>query len=352
MMIIRPIEHSDLDQFENLVEQTSFGLTTLPRDRNLLEQRIQDSRRSFESRAVKPGGETYLFVMEDLEAGKVVGTCGISSKIGGYEPHYAYRIETTVHESTNINVVKEIRSLHLVREHSGPSEVGSLFILPDCRKGGLGRLLSLSRFMFMAEFSERFEPAVIAEMRGVVDETGHSPFWEALGRHFFDIDFPQADYHSMKDKRFIAELMPHHPIYIVLLDPEAQKVIGEVHPATRPALRMLEEEGLRFNGMVDIFEAGPILSSPVEKVRTVRESKKAIVTGVTDEDISSGDCILTNTDLDFRAVLGAFAQDSEGGVRISEKIASALNVKAGDGIRFAPLRPGKKKAPIEIESLD
>ena len=92
----------------------------------------------------------------------------------------------------------------------------------------------------------------------------------------------------MKDKRFIAELMPHHPIYIVLLDPEAQKVIGEVHPATRPALRMLEEEGLQFNGMVDIFEGGPILSSPVEKVRTVRESKKTAVTEVTDDDISSG----------------------------------------------------------------
>jgi arginine N-succinyltransferase len=352
MMIIRPIEHSDLDQFEDLVEQTSFGLTTLPRDRDLLAQRIADSQRSFKSKASRPMGETYLFVMEDLEAGKVVGTCGISSKIGGYEPHYAYRIETTVHESTNINVVKEIQALHLVREHSGPSEVGSLFISPDYRKGGLGRLLSLSRFMFMAEFRERFEPTVIAEMRGVVDKTGHSPFWEALGRHFFDIDFPQADYHSMKDKRFIAELMPTHPIYIVLLPPEAQEVIGDVHPDTRPARRMLEDEGLCSNGMVDIFEAGPILSSPVEKVRTVRESKKGIVTGLTDEEVPPGGCILTNTSLDFRAVLGAFAQDSEGGVRISKKIASTLNVKTGDEIRFAPLRSGKKRASIEIESLD
>ncbi len=352
MMIIRPIEHSDLDRFESLVEQTSFGLTTLPRDRNLLDQRIEDSQRSFGSRAARPGGETYLFVMEDLEAGKIAGTCGISSKVGGYEPHYAYRIETTLHESTNINVVKEIRALHLVREHSGPSEVGSLFISPDYRKGGLGRLLSLSRFMFMAEFAERFEQTVIAEMRGVVDETGHSPFWEALGRHFFDIDFPQADYHSMKDKRFIAELMPTHPIYIVLLPPEAQMVIGEVHSATRPARRMLEDEGLRFNGMVDIFEGGPILSSPVGKVRTIRESKKAIVTEVVDEEVPSGEFILANTSLGFRACLGAFAQHPDGGVRISREVSSALNVKAGDGIRFAPLRPWKKQARVGIESLD
>lgn len=342
MKIIRPIEHSDLDQFESLVELTSFGLTTLPHDRELLDQRIDDSQRSFKSKAAKPRGETYLFVMEDLEAGKIVGTCGISSKIGGYEPHYAYRIETTLHESTNINVVKEIRALHLVQEHSGPSEVGSLFISPDYRKGGLGRLLSLSRFMFMAEFLERFEPTVIAEMRGVVDETGHSSFWEALGRHFFDIDFPQADYHSMKDKRFIAELMPTHPIYIVLLPPEAQQVIGDVHPATKPAIRMLEEEGLRFNGMVDIFEAGPILSSPVEKVRTVRESQKATVTEVTDEEFLSDIRLLSNTSLDFRAILASFAQDTQGGIRISRCVANALKVKAGDEIRFAPLRAQSK----------
>ncbi len=351
MMIIRPIAHSDLDRFESLVEQTSFGLTTLPRDRNMLDQRIEESERSFRNKAARPRGETYLFVMEDLEAGQIAGTCGISSKIGGYDPHYAYRIETTFHESTNINVVKEIRALHLVREHSGPSEVGSLFISPEYRKGGLGRLLSLSRFMFMAEFAERFEQTVIAEMRGVVDETGHSPFWEALGRHFFDIDFPQADYHSMKDKQFIAELMPHHPIYIVLLPPEAQKVIGEVHPATRPARQMLEDEGLRFNGMVDIFEGGPILSAPVGKVRTIRESKKAIVTEVVDEEVSSGEFILTNTSLDFRACLGAFAQHPDGGVCISEHVSKALNLRSGDRVRFAPLRPQAKKARVGIESL-
>ncbi len=261
MVVIRPIRLDDLEAVEALTAFTGFGLTTLPRDAKLLRRRIRDSLRGFENISDQdaPGGETYLFVLEDSQTPDVAGTCGIVSKVGGFEPFYAYRVETSVLESRQLDVRKEIQTLHLVEQHDGPCEVGSLFLAPKFRKEGNGRLLSLSRFLFMAEHLEYFDPIVIAEMRGMVDDQGRSAFWDALGHHFFDIDFPKADYLSMVNKKFIADLMPKHPIYIPLLPAEAQEVIGRVHPDTEPALKMLEDEGFRRCGMVDIFEAGPVV---------------------------------------------------------------------------------------------
>ena len=57
--------------------------------------------------------------------------------------------------------------LHLVAEHNGPCEIGSLFLAPVHRGGHNGRVLSLSRFLFMADHEHCFDPVVLAEMRGV-----------------------------------------------------------------------------------------------------------------------------------------------------------------------------------------
>ena len=60
-------------------------------------------------------------------------------------------IETSTIHSYLLKVHKEAKTLHLVQEHNGPCEIGSLFLHPDYRKGGNGWLLSLVRFLFMAE---------------------------------------------------------------------------------------------------------------------------------------------------------------------------------------------------------
>lgn len=345
MLMIRPIGLPDLDQLEALTAFTGFGLTTLPRDKKLLQRRIRESIRGFEKLADddRPRGETYLFVMEDLSTGKIVGTTGIVSKVGGFEPFYAYRIETTIHESKMLNVRKEVRVLHLVREHDGPCEIGSLFLIPEYRRGGAGRLLSLSRFLFMAQFRDYFDSEVIAEMRGVVDENGKSPLWDALGRHFFDIDYPTADYLSMVNKRFIADLMPKHPIYIPLLPPDAQAVVGKVHEQTEPAMKILEAEGFRRHGLVDIFEGGPVVRCALGDIRTVRESAAGAVAQITDQPIESEPYVISNGRQDFRACQAALAVTENGGVRIPLGAALALRLRVGDAIRYARARPARLK---------
>src|SRR5258708_1536546 len=100
---------------------------------------------------------------------------------------------------------------------------------------------------------------VIEEMGGLVDGNGRSPFWECLGRVFFDTDFPNADYLSMVNKKFIADLMPTHPIYIPLLPKEAQEAIGQVQEQTRPAVKLLGEEGVHASGLGEICEVWGVL---------------------------------------------------------------------------------------------
>jgi arginine N-succinyltransferase len=238
-----------------------------------------------------------------------------------------------------LNVRNEVRVLYLDEEHDGPCVVGSLFLSPQYRRGGAGRLLSLCRFLFMAQFPEYFDPEVIAEMRGVVDGQGRSPFWDALGRHFFDIDYPTADYLSMVNKRFIADLMPKHPIYIPLLPPEAQAVIGKVHEQTEPAMRMLKDEGFRESGRVDIFDGGPVVRCPLAEIRTVRTSLLAPITGIVDVPLEGEPYLLCNGRQDFRACQGPLQLLPDGTVRIGIQQAMALKMKVGDSVRVATPRP-------------
>jgi arginine N-succinyltransferase len=337
--LIRPIETDDLDRLVELADRAGFGLTTLPRDRDLLRKRLNNSVNSFNKVTDEPGGESYLFVMEN-EQGTVVGTCGIVAKVGGYEPFYTYQIERSQHDSDVLDVHKEIPVLRLLEEHDGPTEIGSLYLSPEARGEGLGRLLSLSRFLFIAQFPHLFEEMVIAEMRGWIDEDGESPFWNALGRHFFDVDLPTADYLSMKDKRVIAELMPEHPIYIPLLPEQAQEVLGQVHRHTKPALNLLQKEGFEFAGMVDIFEAGPLIGSPISRLRIIRDQQKRPIR-VSDGSPDAPRHLIANHPedlMDFRVVAAALDVREDHAV-VPTAVAESLELEEKDPIHHTPLHP-------------
>lgn len=338
MMLIRPVTLDDLDPLLNLSKQAAFGLTTLPKDRAYLEKRINQSVDGFSKLSNEPAGEAYLFVLENTQTREIVGTTGVVSKVGGFEPFYAFNLETSHHESKQLKISKDIHTLHLVKEHDGPCEIGSLFLSPNGRGKGLGRLLSLSRFLFMAEFPTYFDDQVIAELRGVIDENGHSPFWDAVGKHFFEVDFPTADYLSILNKRFIAELLPEHPIYIPLLPIEAQKVIGQVHPNTEPALKLLQGEGFRKNGQVDIFEAGPTVIANRDEIRSVKQSRRAKVSKIVAEIPDESQYIISNTNRHFHATLSPMTIEGDS-VMLTTETAACLNVGVGDNIRYVSPRP-------------
>ena len=184
----------------------------------------------------------------------------------------------------------------------------------------------------------RFSETIIAEMRGVSDEQGRSPFWEWLDEHFFSMDFPTADHLTgIGNKVFIAELMPKYPIYVNLLSKDAQKVIGKVHEKTKPALHLLEQEGFVNRGYIDIFDAGPTVEANLCNIRTAQQSQRLPVT-IEDDAANEGSLFfIINTSVeDFRAVATTMSvcKKTQHAI-ISNETAAALNIQNGDIVRFS-----------------
>lgn len=218
-MIVRPVTSADLPALIELARSTGTGLTTLPANEQRLQHRVSWAEKAFRGEAER-GDADYLFVLED-DAGKVVGISAIAGAVGLREPWYNYRVGLTVSASQELNIHREIPTLFLANDLTGNSELCSLFLHADHRSGLNGKLLSRARFLFIAEFRHLFGDKLIAEMRGMSDEEGRSPFWESLGRHFFKMEFSQADYLTgVGNKAFIAELMPKFPLYTCFLSEE------------------------------------------------------------------------------------------------------------------------------------
>lgn len=340
MLVLRPIRENDLPGLVALARSTGGGLTTLPPDEEFLADRIDNSLRSFRPRVAKPGGEFYLFALEDTATGELVGVSALAARVGGFEPWYSYQIRPERFTHKPLKVDKDIPVLHLKQEHRGPSEICSLFLRADHRRGGGGRLLSLSRFLFIGAHPKRFTPTIIAEMRGYIDQTGRSPFWEAVGRHFFPFDFYAADVLSgLGEKDFIADLMPRHPIYLPLLGADVQAVVGRVHHDTEPALALLRAEGFVQTDEVDIFDAGPLLRAEAGQLRVLRTARTAgLKSAAADVAADAPPRLLANASLDFRATLGGVLENPDGTVSLARATATALNLEPGDRLTYAPLK--------------
>ncbi len=344
MFFVRPIARDDLPAVFALTERTGAGFTTLPADRERIAARIDRSLASFSTTALR-ADECYVFVLVDGDDGRVVGISAIEAAVGLTEPWYNYHVGTLVHASRALDVYTVAPTLFLSNDHTGSSELCSLFLDQAFRRGANGALLAKSRFLFIAEHPDRFAPKVIAEMRGRLDDDGRSPFWEGLGRHFFAMEYSTADYLTgIGQKAFVAELMPRHPVYANLLPESARSAIGEVHRDTEPARKLLEEEGFRHEGYVDIFDAGPTLECFRDDIRAVRRSVVLPVTLGEDDPLADtpGESIrwlVSNRKFaDFRANVVAAPP------RIGERFAllpyaaTELGVVEGDVIRAVPLK--------------
>lgn len=272
-MIIRPVATSDLSALQQIAVESGPGFTSLIDDREFLTAKIRRSLESFSRAARAPGDESYLFVLEDPETSEIMGTTGIEASVGIRKPIYHYQVSPMIHRSPGLDLPGNLNALNLCNHYTGCTEICTLFLRPEFRRAQAGKLLSRVRFLFMAQHPERFAGKVIAQMRGVWDESGQSPFWNWLRTHYVDLDFNTVTRMAgTGDNSVIPDLMPRHPLYTHLMGESARAVIGQVHPETRPALNMLESEGFRPNGYVDPFDGGPTIEANLADIRSVSAS--------------------------------------------------------------------------------
>lgn len=332
MLVVRPAGPADLDHLLELAILSGPGFTSLPEDPDALVERLDLSRDSFAG-SIPVEARWFTLMLEESDTGDVDGVGSVKTAVGLNRPFFSFRVVNNTASSPSLGVRLNHQTLVLVNECTGWSEVGSLFLKADRRKGGAGRLLSQSRYMLIGAEPELFAETVLAELRGVFTPDGACPFWDHVAHKFFPMEFDQADrLTGSTDKQFIVDLAPRHPIYVELLPEPARAVIGKVHPQGVPAMALLESEGFRPNGLIDIFDAGPTVSCARDHIRTVRDARRLTVEVTEDIEGELPALISTAAVAGFRAVRARCDIDGET-ARITPETAAALKVRSGSAVR-------------------
>jgi len=339
MLIMRPARMGDLPEVQRLAKDSPIGVTSLPDDRERLAEKIAASEASFAAEVSFNGEESYFFVLEDTASGKLVGCSAIVASAGYSEPFYSFRNETFVHASRELKIHNKIHVLSLCHDLTGNSLLTSFYVQRELVDTPFAELNSRARLLFMAAHPERFADAVVVEIVGYSDENGDSPFWDAVGRNFFDMSYTEAErLCGLKSRTFLAELMPHYPIYVPLLPDSAQEAMGQVYSRAQVTFDILMREGFETDHYIDIFDGGPTVQAYTRDIRAVRDSRLLpanIVASVTEGDYQ----LLSNTSLEGFRVIMAAQQVGRDSIDITAEQAAALNIKQGDMVRVVALSP-------------
>jgi arginine N-succinyltransferase len=279
MLVLRPTQPNDIGHLERLANASGPLVSTLPASRSHLLSKIKRSQHSFAQETITPGNESYLFVLEDSQTGQLLGTGGINALAGNKAPFYSFRNDIKIHSSRKLNVHNRVHALTLNHDLSDHSQLCSFYIVPELADSLYPSLITLGRLLYMSISSMRFANEWMAVLPGTFDEQGRSPFWEHVGRKFFGIDYNQVEYYnSTREKTFIAEMMPYHPLYVSLIAEEAQEVMGLVHKDAELQCSLLSEQGFEPDKYVEIFDAGAILTAQSKALSLGKKIKSVSLT--------------------------------------------------------------------------
>ena len=331
--LIRAATPDDLQHIYEMAKRTGGGFTNLPPDRKALTAKLERSAEGFARTEDTLGNDLFLFMLENTATGEVRGTCQVFSAVGLKWPFYSYRIGALTQHSEELGRTFRADILNLSTDLEGATEVGGLFLHPGERSGGLGMLIARSRYLFIRNHRARFADRTLAELRGVIDEAGGSPFWDGVAGRFFGMNFQDADEFNAKyGNQFIADLMPKHPVYIAMLTEHARAVIGVPHPTGRAAMRMLENEGFAWENYIDIFDGGPTMTVRTDQIRSIREAQDSQVVAL-DEHLgehTSGEkrLVACGKLADFRTTYG-WVEQRDDGIALDPASAARLGIEPG-----------------------
>lgn len=340
MLILRPIEARDADALLGLARQ--LDSMNLPAEPGFLAERIEVSQRSFGGQLADWQEGIYVFVLEDSDAGRCVGTSTVLAKHGRPgKPYFWLEVTTEERRSAELGVRFEHKKLQLRSTEDGPTEIGGIVLDPAYRrhKARCGKALSIVRFAYMSMYPDRFEREVIAEMLSPFVEPGRNLLWDAFGARFTGLSYREADHLSSRSKQFIADLFPRDPVYATLFPEHVQAVIGQPNESAVAALRILEKIGFRRLNQVDPFDGGPYVGASRDAIASVHERRQLVLPGLGREAPATDDdrlvLVAAQGSHGFRAL--AVPVDAQGAPYVSERSREALGVKTGDRVAVAPL---------------
>lgn len=279
------IRAATLADEEQLLELSEYlDSVNLPHDRAAIRHILSLSERSFRGEITDPRLREYVFVLYDRHTDRAVGTSLIVAQLGRRDAPYIYfevRVEERYSATLDRHFAHQVLSIGY--SYDGPTEIGGLVVHPDARRAPekLGMLISYVRFLFLAMHRDLFQDRVLAELLPPLEADGTSHLWEAVGRHFTGLTYREADRLSKQNKEFIRGLFPDGDIYVSLLSPQAQGVVGRVGPQTKGVEKLLRRIGFRYWDRVDPFDGGPHFVAAMDEVSLVRRARRARVHIVT-----------------------------------------------------------------------
>ncbi|MEC4719623.1 arginine N-succinyltransferase [Noviherbaspirillum sp. CPCC 100848] len=336
MFVVRPAETSDILALETLAAITTFGVHTLPRTRKSIEKTVDRSIASFARQPQLPADESYCFVLEAPD-GSLAGSALISATAGANGTFFAFRNDVLNQVSRDLDISHNVHALTLCSDLTGHSQLSSFHLRNRRNAGAEAALLSRARLLFAAAAPQRFSDRFFASMSGVIDGDGRSPFWEALGRKFFGMDFLEAErmIEGARNRTVIVELMPHYPVYVPLLPADAQAAMEQVHPDGELPFRILSEEGFVSDKYIDIFDGAPVLRAHKNALRSFTDAVACSASAGEDPEAGARLTCLVATlrDEHFRAVMARCSLPPETeSVMLPADAMRRLDVVDGDSI--------------------
>lgn len=337
MFLIREASPADLDQLTSVAKH--LDTVNLPNDPVILARILDLSRRSF-SGEVPVFEREYIFVLEDTEAGRLVGTSMIHAQHGTRRaPHIFFEVFAEERYSATLDRHFVHQCLRIGYNYSGPTEIGGLILLPEYRgrPEALGKLLSYVRFLYIGLHRDRFRDEVLSELLPPLESDGTSRLWESLGRHFTNLSYQEADRLSKDNKEFIRTLFPEGALYTCLMPENIQEVIGVVGPKARGVEKMLRAIGLSYAGRIDPFDGGPHFSAKTDDVTLVRASRRMRLAGLGEPREDARLAIVSSGREVAPHFVATLARVGTGEPILSAAVASSLGVAPGDEIGVVPI---------------
>lgn len=280
----------------------------------------------------------WLWVVEDTVLPRVLASVRLRRAIGLVLPRCWYHVGSTVHAAPELGLFHIQRRLLLGNDHTGAAELADLAWADDgvtlAEQAAALRLAVGAALLAIGRQRSAFGVQLIAELPGLRDSAGQSPFWQGLGRHFYSGD-PRDGVarHGDAWRSHVAALLPRHPVLVSFLAPAAQAAIAQVDPPARLLRELFEAAGLRYGHHVRIDDGGPVLEADIDTLPALAGARAWDVAAQRDGNAGSATWLVMSGS---GRALRCAAQPDAGALRLPAAALEALVLQRGDSVWALP----------------